>query len=337
MASKKEPVLGIMLGDHAGSSPEMAAKVVLAKKDPYTAVLVGNKERFNISISVVEGAEKLKLVDWDGKERPRPLADPLEVYFYNIPCGKDIQFGKITRDSGEVQYQTLAESVRLNREGKLDGLLMCPITKAAFHAADKHYKTEFELFAELYGVPETGSVVAAKTYYRSTVVGHVPFKDIYGLVTTKRIIATCHRLLDMMQYFMPKEECRVAVAALNPHAGDNGIFGDEEKTVIQPAIDSLCAEGYNVVGPWPCDTAINRVKRGDANGIVYLYHDQGNIAQKASEFGGLRLIYVGFPGLILSVGHGPAYGKAGKGTADPSNLIASMDTLYHIARQQINN
>ena len=324
------PVLGIMLGDHAGSSPEMAAKVLLAERDEFIPVLVGNKERFNISRAAVAGADKLNLIDWDGKTRRAFRADPMDIYFYDIPAGADIQFSHITPDSGKMQYDMIAESVRLNRAGMIDGLLMAPITKAAFHAAGYNYSTEFDLFAELYGVPEVTSVVAAETYFRATVVGHCAFKDIYSLITVDRVEATIRRLIENMKYFMDAKDCHVAVAALNPHAGENGLFGDEESTVLQPAIDRVRADGYDVFGPWPCDTAINRVKDGAANGIVFLYHDQGNIAQKAAEFGGLRLIYVGYPGTILSVGHGPAYGKAGKGTADPSNLIASMKTLYKI-------
>lgn len=327
---EKIPVLAIMLGDHAGSSPEMAAKVLLEKHDRFVPVVVGNKARFNISRSVVTGGEQLHLIDWDGKTRPAFRDDPMDVYFYDVPAGPDIRFSHITYDSGKLQYDTIFAGVQLNRIGMVDGLLMAPITKAAFHTAGYHYSTEFDLFADLYEVPEVTSVVAAETYFRATVVGHCAFKDIYSRITTEKVENTIRRLIENMEYFMDAGDCHVAVAALNPHAGENGLFGDEESTVLQPAIDHVRADGYDVFGPWPCDTAINRVKSGAANGIVFMYHDQGNIAQKAAEFGGLRLIYVGYPSTILSVGHGPAYGKAGKGTADPSNLIASMKTLYQI-------
>lgn len=339
MAEKKIPVIGVILGDPAGSSPEMGAKVLLSRPEKdydYIPVLFGNKDRFNLSRSFVDGADKLKLIDWDGKTRPEFTGDKYDCYFFDIPCGDDIHFSTVTKDSGKLQYDSILEAVEKSKEGLIDGMLMCPITKQAFHAAGYHYSTEFELFADLYGLPETSSVVKAPTYFRSTVVGHCAFKDIYSKITTERIVLTCHRLIENMKYFMPKEDICIGIAALNPHAGENGLFGDEESTIIQPAIDQVRAEGYKVLGPWPCDTAINRVKKGDANGIVFMYHDQGNIAQKAGEFGELRLIYVGFPGVIMSVGHGPAYGKAGKGTADPSNLIGSMETLCQICDKRIN-
>ncbi len=335
MENKKVPVLAIILGDHAGSSPEMAAKVLLAKKDDYIPVLVGNKARFELSRAAVAGAEKLHLIDWDGKARPAGSNDPMDVWFYDVPAGENIIFGQITEDSGKIQYESIRAAIELDKADMIDGMLMAPITKAAFHAAGYTFNTEFELFGQLYGCGNAASVVYSGEYFRSTVVGHVRFREIADLITKENVVNTAHRLLDNMKYFIAEENCRIAIAALNPHAGEGGVFGDEEMTILTPAIEQLRAEGYHVEGPWPCDTAINRVKEGQANGIVYLYHDQGNIAQKAAEFGGLMLIYVNIPGVIVSVGHGPAYGKAGKGTASADNMIESMNILYHIVCQRM--
>lgn len=336
MANVKVPVLAIILGDHAGSSPEMAAKVLLAREDNYIPVLVGNKERFEISRKAVAGAEKLNLIDWDGKTRPAGSGNAMDVWFYDVPAGPDIVFGKITEDSGKLQYDSIIAAIDLEKAGMIDGMLMAPITKAGFHAAGYHYSTEFELFDDAYGVSGCSGVVYTGKYFRSTVVGHCAFREIADRVTTEGVLGAANRLLTNMAYFMEPEERHIAIVALNPHAGENGLFGDEEATILQPAIDQLRAEGYRVEGPWPSDTAINRVKSGQANGIVYLYHDQGNIAQKAAEFGGLMLIYANIPGIIVSVGHGPAYGKAGKGTADPSNMIDSMHTVYLMAYKKLN-
>jgi 4-hydroxythreonine-4-phosphate dehydrogenase len=336
MAAEKTPVLSIILGDHAGSSPEMAAKVLLARKDDYIPVLVGNKERFEISRKVVEGADKLNLIDWDGKARPEGSENPMDVWFYDVPAGPDIVFSQITVDSGKLQYDSIMASIELEKAGMIDGMLMAPITKAGFHAAGYEFSTEFELFDAAYGVSGCSGVVYTGKYFRSTVVGHVRFRDIADKITTESVLGAANRLLKNMQYFMEKDECHIGIVALNPHAGENGLFGDEEQTILQPAIDQLRAEGYAVEGPWPSDTAINRVKGGQANGIVYLYHDQGNIAQKAAEFGGLMLIYANIPGIIVSVGHGPAYGKAGKGTADAGNMIDSMHTVYLMAKKRLN-
>ena len=336
MNQQQEPVLGIILGDPAGCGPELAAKVILNKKGSYIPVFVGNKENFKKSCKTVSGSEKIELIDWKGDKRPETCSDT-QVYFYDLEAGPDITFGKVTADSGELQYQSMVEAVNLEKAGVVDGLLMAPITKAGLHAAGYNFTSEFEVWGYLYNTgKDAASILKCGDYFRATVVGHCPFRDIAKQITRERIVATSHRLLENMLYFCTPEECRIAISALNPHAGEQGLFGDEEITIITPAIEDLRAEGYDVQGPWPADTALNKILSGLAKGIVYLYHDQGNIAMKANTFGEIVLIYVDIPGLIVSVGHGPAYGKAGKGTANPQNMIESMHVLYKIAKKRIN-
>ena len=165
-------------------------------------------------------------------------------------------------------------------------------------------------------------------------MGHCAFRDIVDRLTTDGIIRTAHNLLHVMGAFLPKEKCRIAVAALNPHAGEDGLFGDEEHTIIQPAIDHLLEEGVQVIGPCPADTVFLKARNGEVGGVVFMYHDQGNIAMKSCFFGDGVLIYTNTPANIVSVGHGPAYGKAGKGTADPKNMIASMRVLASLVEKR---
>lgn len=325
------PVLGIILGDHAGSSPEMAAKAVLAAKGCYIPVFTGNLERFQISCQYVEGAERLQIRPLEG--RPSEGGEDI-VYFCDIPAGPDIHFSTVTADSGKLMYDSMVKMIELERAGIVDGFSMAPITKAGFHAAGLPYNSEFELFADLYGVANVSSVVKCENVFRSTVVGHCAFRDIVDRLTTDGIIRTAHNLLHVMGAFLPKEKCRIAVAALNPHAGEDGLFGDEEHTIIQPAIDHLLEEGVQVIGPCPADTVFLKARNGEVGGVVFMYHDQGNIAMKSCFFGDGVLIYTNTPANIVSVGHGPAYGKAGKGTADPKNMIASMRVLASLVEKR---
>lgn len=325
------PVLGIILGDHAGSSPEMAAKAVLAAKGCYIPVFTGNLERFQISCQHVEGAERLQIRPLEG--RPSEGGEDI-VYFCDIPAGPDIHFSTVTADSGKLMYDSMVKMIELERAGIVDGFSMAPITKAGFHAAGLPYNSEFELFADLYGVANVSSVVKCENVFRSTVVGHCAFRDIVDRLTTDGIIRTAHNLLHVMGAFLPKEKCRIAVAALNPHAGEDGLFGDEEHTIIQPAIDHLLEEGVQVIGPCPADTVFLKARNGEVGGVVFMYHDQGNIAMKSCFFGDGVLIYTNTPANIVSVGHGPAYGKAGKGTADPKNMIASMRVLASLVEKR---
>lgn len=328
----QEIVLGIIIGDHAGSSPEIVAKAVLANDGSYIPVLVGNRERFEISRNVVAGGEQIKLRELNG----RPIEGGKNIaYFYDIPAGPDIQFSTITADSGKLTFESIIKTLDLEKEGVIDGIAMAPITKAAFHAADLAYASEFEIFSEYYEQTSVGTVIKCENIFRSTVVGHCAFREIADRLTTQGIVRTGQNLLNTMKKFLPAEQCKIAVAALNPHAGEDGLFGNEESTVIQPAIDELRAAGELVIGPSPADTVFLKARSGEVGGVVFLYHDQGNIAMKSCFFGDGVLIYT-VPSFLVSVGHGPAYGKAGKGTADPKNMISSMEVLCDLVKNQRN-
>ncbi len=324
---KSVPVLGIILGDHAGSSPELAAKTVLANDGRYTPVFIGSRDRFEISRQVVPGAEKLEIKPLLG--RP-DFAGAQTVYFQDIPAGPDIEFSKVTADSGRLMYDSIAKTIELSQNGIIDGIAMAPITKQALHDAGYAECTEFDIFAKFFHTQGVRAVIQGGHIFRSTVVGHCAFADIPARLTTEGIVNTAEGLLRVMRMFDPGKQPAIAVAALNPHAGENGLYGNEEKTKIQPAIDILKAKGENVIGPSPADTVFLKAINGQVGGVVFMYHDQGNIAMKSVYFGDGVLIYTNVPAHIVSVGHGPAYGKAGKGTADPTNMIASIETLLKI-------
>jgi 4-hydroxy-L-threonine phosphate dehydrogenase PdxA len=158
------------------------------------------------------------------------------------------------------------------------------------------------------------------------------FADIIPNLSIERVVATAEGLLNVMRYFLPQEECKIVIAALNPHAGENGLYGNEEAVILEPAVKILQERGYKVIGPCPADTVFMRAVKGDVHGIVFLYHDQGNLAMKARYFGEATVIYTGIPSHLVSVGHGPAYGKAGKGTADATNMITSMGILLQLIK-----
>lgn len=325
------PVLGVILGDHAGSSPELAAKAVLMSEGKYTPVFIGNRARFEQSRKVVQGADQIEILTLT--DRPQ-YAGKYAVYFSDVKAGDDIRFGQVTADSGRLIYESMKQAIALERAGIVDGLSMAPITKQALHAAGYNFSTEFEIFGQLYGTGKVRAVIKCGDIFRSTVVGHCAFVDIVKNLTSDGIYATSESLLKVMKKFLPPEKCKIAVAALNPHAGENGLYGREESVIIQPAIDRLIKNGYNVIGPSPADTIFLKALDKQVNGVVFMYHDQGNIAMKSVFFGDGVLIYTDIPAHIVSVGHGPAFGKAGKGTADPKNMISSMEVLLQIVEHE---
>ncbi len=335
MDKRSFPIVGMILGDHAGIGPEIAAMTLSQRSDMnFAPVLAGSLKLFRRAMALVPGsAEKLDIVDIT--RDPSVEKQPGKVYFYDIPTRGDIPFSQINAASGHLIFDSMQAIIQMEKKGLIDGFVMGPITKQALHAAGLNYSSEFEIYKEAYNTPVCRAVIKAGDIFRCTVVGHVRFTEIVSHLTPDGIVDTAHALLGVIRRFHKEGNIRIAVAALNPHAGEDGLFGDEESTIIQPAIDRLLAEGVDVIGPSPADTVYRRAQTGKVNGIVYLYHDQGNIAMKAASFGDGVLIYTGVPARIVSVGHGGAFGSAGKGTASPANLTASLDTLLEMIREEI--
>jgi 4-hydroxythreonine-4-phosphate dehydrogenase len=197
------------------------------------------------------------------------------------------------------------------------------------HRAGSDHPDEFSLMAELAQVPRIKGVVKWGSIYRCTVVGHVAFRDILSNLTVDGVVTTIGLLGATIEGFGVAKEAlgpRIGVAALNPHGGEGGEFGDEEQGVLAPAIEAARQRfPYDISGPFPADTIWNRAVNQSLDGIVYLYHDQGNIAMKAAAFGEGVLIYAGLPYPVMAPGHGTAYEIAGQGRADHLNFSRALD------------
>ena len=304
-----KPRIGLIVGDHAGIGPEIVHMTLAHCEGAYTPLVIGNQRLYERStVGYVQ---------------------PSNVAFINVPAGPDIRPGAVTADSGRLIVDSLERAADLYRQGAVDMLILSPITKKALHAAGSPHDSEFTLFASLFNVPVVQSVIKCNDIYRATVVGHVPFAKILEHLSAEAIVQTGRNLLAVMRRFH-SPNLRMAVAALNPHAGEDGLFGDEEARVISPAIELLRKEGIDVIGPCPADTVFLKARGGEVGGIVYLYHDQGNIAMKSAFFGEGVLLYTSVPLPIASVGHGSALDIAGQNRADAGNLIACAHALTRL-------
>jgi len=211
---KKTPVLAITLGDQAGSSPELAAKVIISKTDDYIPVLIGYKKQFMSILSVVEGSDKLNIIDWDGKTRPEKLDDECYAYFYNIDVAEGGIIPKtITAESGKLIFEMLKTGVEMQNDKIIDGFLMAPITKAALHEAGYDFTSEFEVYDYLYNTEGCASVIRCDPYFRSTVVGHCSFREIADKITIESVKKTTYRLARIMKYFLAEgKRCRIGIS-----------------------------------------------------------------------------------------------------------------------------
>jgi 4-phospho-D-threonate 3-dehydrogenase / 4-phospho-D-erythronate 3-dehydrogenase len=329
---KTKHVIGIILGDHAGIGPETVAKALIARGSDYIPVLVGNRALFEKVLDRIPENKSIKIKSVPPTVERESLRNGQAVYFVDIHTGEDIVMGQISVDSGELIFQSIKTAMQMEKTGVVDGLVMAPITKQSLHKAGLNYDSEFALFADFYNVAEVKAVIKCGDIYRSTVVGHCAFSQIIEMLDTQGIVSTAEGLLEVLRRFRPADDCKIVIAALNPHAGEDGLFGDEEERIIKPAIDILFSHGEKVIGPFPADTVLLKALHEEVSGIVYLYHDQGNIAMKSRFFGEAVLIYTGVPAHIVSVSHGSALDIAGRGEADAKNLISCIDVLCQMLR-----
>jgi 4-hydroxythreonine-4-phosphate dehydrogenase len=205
--------------------------------------------------------------------------------------------------------------------------------KEGLHAAGLPYPGHTEILAERTGVKEFAMVLAVGDLAVAHVTLHMALRDVFRHLTPAAVLEKA-QLLDGLMTRMLGRRPRLGIAALNPHASDGGLFGDEEATIISPAVDAAQRQGLDASGPWPCDTLFVRARRGEFDGIVAMYHDQGHIALKLLGEGRAVNISAGLPIVRTSVAHGTAYDIAGRGIADAGSLVEATRVAALLARTQ---
>jgi 4-hydroxythreonine-4-phosphate dehydrogenase len=214
--------------------------------------------------------------------------------------------------------------------GEADGIVTCPLHKEGLRAAGLHYPGHTEILGERTGTTRFAMLLHGDGLTVAHVTLHLALRDVFANLTTQRV----RERIDLLDELLPAlhgRRPRIAVAALNPHASDGGLFGDEEEKIIAPAIEEARAAGVQVSGPIPADTLFVRANKGEFDGIVATYHDQGHIAMKLRS--GWRCVNVtaGLPIVRTSVAHGTAYDIAGQGVADESSLIEAARVAAKLA------
>jgi len=335
MGSKRDkPLLGITMGDPAGIGPEVIAKS-----------LAGNRVR-RLCLPLVIGSlsvmrqtvERLKLkldvVPVNGHEpaafRSNQIAlfDPLEQ-----PLGP-IKLGVAAPDTGGASVAFIKKAVQLAQIGCIDGIVTAPINKEAINMAGCHFPGHTELLADLTQTEESGMMIIGGSLKVMFVTTHVAIKDLPSLLTQPKIekgIRLAH--LALTRLFGIKKP-RIGLAALNPHAGEHGLFGDEEMRVVLPAARAAQQEGILASDPLPADTLFGKAARGEFDGVVALYHDQGLIPLKLVAFGTCVNLTVGLPIIRTSVDHGTAFDIVGKGIADAGSLIEAVTLAARLAKKR---
>ncbi|MBI1964646.1 MAG: 4-hydroxythreonine-4-phosphate dehydrogenase PdxA [Betaproteobacteria bacterium] len=330
------PLIGLMLGDATGIGPEISAKLLAAGKlgDVARVVVIGDARVLELGLrdaGVKLGYRTHKSIDdvrWPAGMLP--LVD-----LGNIDPSR-FRRGEASAESGRLTGDTLKFMIDLALAGQLDGICFAPLNKGALHAGGWKYHDEHQMFAQLTGhsgfFGEMNVIPEISTF---RVTSHVALREAVNMITPQRI-ADAVRLADRTLAALAGRKPRIGVAALNPHGGENGLFGDEEIRIIRPAVDKLRGEGIEVSGPIPSDTIFLRAKRGEFDGVVMMYHDQGQIATKLLGFNRGVTVTAGLKTVFATPAHGTAFDIVGQGKADAGGLEYALKLAARLATARPN-
>jgi 4-phospho-D-threonate 3-dehydrogenase / 4-phospho-D-erythronate 3-dehydrogenase len=313
------PIVGITMGDGAGVGPEVIVKSAPRAEQLCRPVVIGDLARLKQAAGICRTDAEFAAISEPAEFRPgRINVIDLDV----LP--RDLPFGQLSAEAGEAAFQYIRRAVDLAVNGSIQAICTAPLNKEALHRAGHKYPGHTELLAELTGVPEVSMMLSTGKVRVIHVTTHIGLIDAIeridpGLVY--RTIERGHRTMVDAGIAAPT----IAVCGINPHAGENGLFGrGEEEEKIAPAIERARAEGIDAFGPLPADTVFFRAGRGDFDLVVAMYHDQGHGPVKILGLEAGVNITVGLPVIRTSVDHGTAFDIAGTGTADEGSMIEAI-------------
>lgn len=330
-----QPIIAVTMGDPAGIGPEIVLK---ALADPAIQRVARPLVLGDWGV-LQRTARKLKknprLIRWKANQ---PLLPLLEQRGAGVVCSlsslgaKESKPGVASKAAGHGAYSYIRVAAKLALSRAADAIATAPISKSSLIDAGYDYPGHTELLAELSRTAECRMMLIGAKLRVVPVTGHIPFTQVARSLTQKNIHATVSLTDQSLKSFFAIRRPRIAVAALNPHGGEEGIFGNEEIETIAPAVQTAQRDGIAAFGPFPADSLFHHAARGDYDAVVCMYHDQGLIPLKLHHFFGGVALTLGPPFIRTSVDHGTAYDIAGKGKADASSMKEAIFLAARLAR-----
>ncbi len=317
----KNPLIGVLIGDPAGIGPEIAVKL-LKNDEIYRSarpVHIGNKSVVRQAIEFC----KLKSALIEVSSPCEGVYKKENINLINHDNISDYKMGEVQASCGRAAYEYIALGTKLALKGELDAIATAPINKESLKAAGIPYIGHTEILAGLTKTENPLMMFEVKGMRVFFMTRHVSLAEAIASVTEELVlhyIRLCSRALDQLGV----GDGVLAVAGLNPHCGENGLFGDEEINQIIPAVNKAKEMGFSVEGPFPADSVFHRALKGHYIGVLSLYHDQGHIATKTVDFERTVAVTLGLPFLRVSVDHGTAFDIAGTGAASETSLFEAV-------------
>lgn len=333
--------LVLAIGDPTGIGPEVLAKALAEASEaasPSEWLVVGDA-------GVWAEAQRIARVDLPATpaDRPRPLGRGGLPFLDLPPADRSWVRGQMSPAAGLAAAQWLQRAVRLVLDGLADAVVFAPLNKQAIIRAGYPVRDEYDLCASLAGVTDhdemnviphpAGTRAGSDLLWVARATSHVPLREVAALLSKEGVLRTirlAHRVATGAGAAAP----RIGVAALNPHAGEGGLLGDEEHRVIRPAIEAAAQDGIAASGPHPADHIFRRARAGEFDVVVSMYHDQAQIATKLLGFERGVSVGVGYPFVLATPSHGTAFDIAGQGVADPGPMRQALVLAERLAEQR---
>jgi 4-hydroxythreonine-4-phosphate dehydrogenase len=326
-----KPTLALTVGDVAGIGPEITAKTLVNHgrlREECAPVVVGDAGAMRRGAEIADiDPDVVRIIEDPRQATNQP--GTIEVLQVGEPL-PEVPLGELSDVAGDGSYRFVVAACDLAKRGAVDGIVTAPLNKAAMHAAGHLWPGHTELLAHEFGVKNYSLVLSAGDLYFFHLTTHVSLRQAIDAVTRERTDAVL-QLAGAFTRALGRPDERIGLAGLNPHAGENRIFGDEDADVLAPAVEAARANGLNVEGPLPADALIPAAVQGKWQLVVVCYHDQGHAPFKAVYGDDGVNITVGLPVVRVSVDHGTAFDITGKGVAREASLVLACRRAAQLA------
>lgn len=327
--AKEYPVIGITTGDPAGIGPEITVKALVERdwQETLRPVVVGDAAVIRDVCAGLGVDREVVTVDSPSEA----VFDPRLIEVVDCQMVEDVVYGTVQPEYGAAAIRYIERVVELAQAGEIDGMVTGPINKESAWAGGSQFPGHTEMLANLFGVPEDDVVTmfVLEQLRIFFLTRHLSLRKAIDALSTDRTVAFIERVAYLIRE-LDGEGSRLALAGLNPHAGENGKMGTEELEILAPAVELARQRGIDVVGPVPADAVFFQGRNGAYGGVISLFHDQGHIAAKTVDFFGTVACQLGLPVLRTTVDHGTAFDIAGTWVANAHGQVRAMETCAEL-------